>query len=458
MSNTPYFLAHLGLAPDADERAVRRAYAKLLKQIDQEADLAGFQQLRECYETALNWARHEAQAQAEAEAPSQVEEVHHQFEAPTEQLNEEAPSDLIEAETQPSPDIQAQAVFQAFMASMQQNPFGDKLSAIMAMDKSLADNRLVNLDARAYFEWFMAQTLVQGWQPGHEVLFVAATERFDWINDPHRLLRFGRVGHFINNALNERLGYNGQSSQTQEAQRRLIVQLRKPGHPGPSRVIKDLPHLEQLARTFPHWLSIIAPVDKLAEWRAWDEAIPRWRRRLTYQSAVPEIKTKPAKSSGKSPLWLAIFAMMVIGQLAKLGHDTPLRSAESYRRPSWPAAESDWTRPPALPLEALDPLNTKRQTNPQGGLYPNLQAVSGPLLKQAKPKAPPEPRAEPSTDVSNPKAGLNPQFDVGRIFLEPIVASTLPGASSLTVTPPPASTKIDASMPPVDYSLPTAPQ
>lgn len=47
----------LGLEPEADERSIKRAYAKLLKVHRPDEDAAAFQQLREAYESALAQAR-----------------------------------------------------------------------------------------------------------------------------------------------------------------------------------------------------------------------------------------------------------------------------------------------------------------------------------------------------------------------------------------------------------------
>jgi len=47
----------LGLSPDADEQAIRRAYAQLLKQHRPDQDPAGFQRLHDAYQQALQWCR-----------------------------------------------------------------------------------------------------------------------------------------------------------------------------------------------------------------------------------------------------------------------------------------------------------------------------------------------------------------------------------------------------------------
>ncbi|MEB8678057.1 DnaJ domain-containing protein, partial [Cronobacter malonaticus] len=47
----------LGLEPGADERAIKRAYARLLKGCRPDDDPQGFQELRDAYEAALERAR-----------------------------------------------------------------------------------------------------------------------------------------------------------------------------------------------------------------------------------------------------------------------------------------------------------------------------------------------------------------------------------------------------------------
>ncbi|MBC3917482.1 SEL1-like repeat protein [Undibacterium sp. CY18W] len=60
MSYLPSFFKQYELTRDADERDVKRAYAKALKKIDQENDPAGFQALRESYEHALQWLQNKS--------------------------------------------------------------------------------------------------------------------------------------------------------------------------------------------------------------------------------------------------------------------------------------------------------------------------------------------------------------------------------------------------------------
>lgn len=60
----------LELDASADERAIKRAYARLLRSNRPDDDAAAFQRLHEAYQTALHWQRHQqALATTDAEAP-----------------------------------------------------------------------------------------------------------------------------------------------------------------------------------------------------------------------------------------------------------------------------------------------------------------------------------------------------------------------------------------------------
>ncbi|MGN6154037.1 MAG: hypothetical protein ACTHOH_18855 [Lysobacteraceae bacterium] len=54
---TPHALRLLGLGTDADERAIKRAYATRLKATRPDEDPEGFQRLNEAYQSALQWAK-----------------------------------------------------------------------------------------------------------------------------------------------------------------------------------------------------------------------------------------------------------------------------------------------------------------------------------------------------------------------------------------------------------------
>lgn len=58
----------LQLPEDADERTIKRTYARLLKNCRPDDDAAGFQRLREAYEQALAYARWRADCEEEQES------------------------------------------------------------------------------------------------------------------------------------------------------------------------------------------------------------------------------------------------------------------------------------------------------------------------------------------------------------------------------------------------------
>lgn len=60
---------YLGLAPDADEKAIKRAYAQRLKTCRPDENPAGFQRLTDAYQQALQWCSGQARPMAVIDAP-----------------------------------------------------------------------------------------------------------------------------------------------------------------------------------------------------------------------------------------------------------------------------------------------------------------------------------------------------------------------------------------------------
>jgi protein TonB len=256
------FLERLGLDEDADARAIRRAYAHELKQLDQEHDAAGFQHLRECYETALDWAAWEQRRRlADAgPAPADPSDGH-----------EAVPPPAAAAAMPTSFDMAGREVFEEFLAAMPalvalrrdppERPWAEALA------RTLADERLVNLDARMGFELHLAHLLTDGWRPGHDLLFPAAARVFGWEGDRRSLAWLGEAGYVLDLALDQREGFGSQNVLARTRQRDVLALLRQPDPPSNKRVLRQMEALDQLMSCFPHWTSVMAPFGRAAEWR-----------------------------------------------------------------------------------------------------------------------------------------------------------------------------------------------
>lgn len=91
-----------GLPHDADDRALKRAYAQRLKTTRPEVDPVAFQQLHEQYQAALQWLqRVQAQAAHDGAFPSQEESAH--AEAPAEAITADAPVETPRQSAVPRP-------------------------------------------------------------------------------------------------------------------------------------------------------------------------------------------------------------------------------------------------------------------------------------------------------------------------------------------------------------------
>ncbi|MES3021198.1 MAG: tetratricopeptide repeat protein [Pseudomonadota bacterium] len=298
MSDHPYYLQRLGITSDADERTIKRAYSRELKLIDQEADPAGFQDLREAYEEALFWLRHRVELESgdpDAELTDTVAEPAPRW--PSEDGGNAAPPELGRAPEHPPADSHALAA-QVFSQFQQRGmSIADDAQAGNAWQRELRaaidDVRLINIGARQAFEQTVADLLAGGWRPGHHALFVAAKTVFDWDMDRRRLLGLGGGGYIIDRALEQRAMYELQPSEDCETQRQLIVRLRDPRPPTTRELVELMPIMATLTGRFPTWLTLITDTDKIDSWTELHQAMPEWRQKMT-------------------PMWIAIMASIVI--------------------------------------------------------------------------------------------------------------------------------------------------
>lgn len=348
------FLERLGLADDADARAIRRAYARELKLVDQERDPGGFQQLRDCYETALEWAawklRRAEEEQAGPEggegqptqpvqpAPVAAPQAPGPVHAAEPALAESAPAEAIEAQPDedapPAPFALGRIVFEEFRetipalvahrAEPRDKPW------IAALRRFLDDERLLNLEARLSFEIHIAWVLADGWRPGHEVLFPAASGVFGWEGDRRATARLGQAGELLHAAIEQRLSFGSQDVQTRQRQRDVLALLRQSAPPSDNRIAAAMPALEQLVQRFPHWLPVIAPSGNIGYWRE------RYQASKGKPFVIEEAMREEAREKRGGWRWktIACVVLLLVGLLRALLDGTTSSKPAGFYPPS----------------------------------------------------------------------------------------------------------------------------
>lgn len=306
------FLERLALAGDADERAIRRAYARELKLIDQERDAEGFQNLREAYDAALFWVRN-PHLFDEDDAPPQL--------AGTEAETMADPVSLVKAPGaehaaepaagSPPPAAPASedaetlghAVFDEFrqrlpaLAAAATGPIESETPWRHALQTSLDDLRLFGIDAREQFERRVALLLAEGWRPGHEALLVAAIDVFGWADDRRRVLGLGQAGAQIDRAIDERALFDAQDDDDSDTQRQLLRRLRATTDTPPTwrELTLNMATLERMMDLFPTWLHMVVDTDTIAGWRQMEQNMPDWHRVLAllgYRRAASVVRNQ----------------------------------------------------------------------------------------------------------------------------------------------------------------------
>lgn len=320
-------LALLGVEAPVDERDVRRAYARTLKVIDQEADPQGFQRLREAYERVMaRLAEMGGMIDAHSAAPEPESE------------HESEPKQT------PSADAGDDAAF-VFSAHFEWACTSAD-DARQRLARCLASPRLNALDQREAFEEHVVRVLAQGWSTGQQFLWVAALECFQWEADRGRVRRFREGGEILEAAIIERDFIKRLSTQHRQTQRQFVHRLRNPKPPTDSELIAAEWWLRWVTQTIPHWLALNTDMQNVRQWQVMQAALM-----LRIEAEAAARQPDPLKTSwvGRMNAWILrsngfLFALVVLvlagGMLHLMTRDSPrlrrdaeMRAwAEEYRR------------------------------------------------------------------------------------------------------------------------------
>jgi hypothetical protein len=181
---TPSFLLTLELDGSADERAIRRAYSRLVKHVDQQADPAKFMQLREAYEAALAFVRSgysftlltmdKTEEQREAPVPVPGEGASEcEVPARSSLMESEAPP----AETLPDDRLEAQTLVDSLPNLLLRLPRDEVEPVKAVIDDLLHSEKLQSLRLRREFIQCLADALCArefGMRSGVTLLAAAA--------------------------------------------------------------------------------------------------------------------------------------------------------------------------------------------------------------------------------------------------------------------------------------------
>lgn len=336
-------LARLGLDGAAiDERTIRRAYARELKLIDQAGDPAGFQALREAYETVLLWAGARTALPATVSAPISIP-MPAPMPAPAPLQPSEAEP---EPESNPEPDgapcdprlsaamevpgaswvpdaaLLAHQEMAALLAELQRTcaalagaePSAQIDGARDAFKTIVSRPLLLSFAAREQYERSLASLLAQGWRPGHDLMLEAALAECHWSRDRQHLLGLGAAGEVIARCIDELSLLDDCSVEQQLVRCMLVERMRRCEVPPAEDLPEWYAEAQGMCASFPTWLQIGVGDANVAAWlKLCREALPE----------SPEANPFTAPPSFDIFLWLRWFfamlaAMVIVRLLAEL--------------------------------------------------------------------------------------------------------------------------------------------
>lgn len=313
---THAFLERLELDHDCDERAIRRAYARELKKIDQETEAEAFHHLRASYEAALRWFQYrqmddeddEPEADPHADGLNDASGSVPAWSAADGQANR--PDSAAGQKLPFDPQADAREAFEQFQQTFAELCRSDALApeAVEAMlGEICTSERLLNTQAHHLFEMHCATLLARGWRTGHELLFPACVRRFEWDTDHTLSHRLGAPGWTIGLALEEhaffRLANVSGYDWGQQDALWIIKRLRDQQHLGTYERLLLHETLVPVLRLYPNYLHIITNLPKIVHCSECWNQMPDDVQQQLRQRGYPAAALSPVEDDLPQEIW-----------------------------------------------------------------------------------------------------------------------------------------------------------
>lgn len=313
----PWFLELLDLPAHADARAVRRAYAVRVKQIDPGTEPAAFARLREAYEAARAWvddeehdvvaitARPVPRVTAEPvpltplrehvvpiveQTPLVVDESlpaappH----APVIELENVADDETAALPVAPpvNPQEQATRLMERFAARI---AAGNARDIRRELEACAVELRLQYIDAPGIFEEVLIDHLANGLLGNRAAVFALASGHFHWQEIGH-VTALGPRGAWIDAVESQRMAWNGVAPLARTNMLSLIERAAAVNGILPSHIVSRWIEVRDAFHRFPAYLGLYLTPALQHEWALRYEALPD-SERLTPER--PEKKRRP---------------------------------------------------------------------------------------------------------------------------------------------------------------------
>lgn len=318
----------LGIAPTSDAKAIRRAYAAALKQIDQQTQQAAFEQLRAAYERALAWARHhqdqpapgeidaarpEAEAVADAAGQTPAQEA-----APPEAAT---PAAVDFRMNQPQVKVHVQTHADGpestrRMARQRTRAIERWVQALMLADATQlddlwrqiqADPALLHLDAADEMSAALLHALAQR-PDGRMALFRDASARYGWNQAGFQLHGRPGVPALVDQLEQERAIWRGHARAYRKGHERVIKLLQKTPAPSWRLARRVAGHIHRMRNQVPLWFTLQVPPGRHEAYLDAAIRVPRYALALDSITAFV-----------RNWWWLALIVLVVANGVYKDG-------------------------------------------------------------------------------------------------------------------------------------------